>query len=232
VAVKLGDWDAEVRRLHCRSWYCDHCAVHRRHQLYAQAMSGHPNAFLTLTVNPATGTDADDRACRLVDAFQALIKEARRRHPNAPLEFLAVFEKTKRGEPHLHVLLRGPYLEQRWISEFMAARIDAPVCWIRAVENIAKDAGYVAKYISKDPAPFLGTKRYWTSRNYSEHPFEDEEDETFDPSAWDVVKQPAHTVIRAFEAKRIAMEPVGACRWYGTWAPKAAAYEAIQGASP
>ncbi|MEE8540002.1 MAG: hypothetical protein V3S54_09300 [Woeseiaceae bacterium] len=89
-----------------------------------------------------------------------------RRYNLKALPFLAVFEKTKRGEPHLHILLRTVYLDQAWLSDQMKELIGAPIVDIRSLTSAAKIANYVTKYIAKDPHKFIGTKRYWSSRDY------------------------------------------------------------------
>lgn len=157
---------ATVEPLKCRCWHCEYCAPLRQRQLRAIARSGNPTTFLTLTVNPAQGDGPHDRARRLAHAFRLLIKRAKRKYRLKSIPFLAVFERTKAGEPHLHVLLRVRWLHQRWVSEVMGELIGAPVVDIRRVQGAKRVAAYVSKYIGKDPAPFEGTKRYWRSRDY------------------------------------------------------------------
>jgi hypothetical protein len=89
------------------------------------------------------------------------------------LPFLAVFEQTKLGWPHLHIVCRVPWIDQRWLSAQMDKAIGAPIVDIRRIANLQELAGYVAKYIGKDPHHFEGTKRYWKSKDYDlRSPFE------------------------------------------------------------
>ncbi|HVT26071.1 MAG TPA: hypothetical protein VHD95_15705 [Rhizomicrobium sp.] len=94
------------------------------------------------------------------------MKRARRKFTKEPLEYLAIFEATKKGEPHLHILMRAPYIPQKWISQCMDELIEAPIVDIRRVGSAKNAAAYVAKYVGKGPKPFASLKRYWSSKNY------------------------------------------------------------------
>ena len=162
--------------LKCKCWTCDLCGPMRSRQLARQAFLGRPRSFLTLTVNPARGTGPDDRARELSRAWRLLRLRAMRALNLKTMPFLAVFEKTKRGEPHLHILLRTVYIDQEWLSDQMRDLIEAPIVDIRSVEEPGKLANYITKYIAKDPHRFKGTKRYWSSQDYELPPLEPDED--------------------------------------------------------
>jgi len=82
------------------------------------------------------------------------------------LHYMAFLERTKRGEPHLHILLRCPFVPQDWIAERMAALASSPVCWIEAVKGTNAAVRYVTKYVTKAPAQFGNAKRYYVSRRW------------------------------------------------------------------
>lgn len=82
------------------------------------------------------------------------------------LPYMAFLEKTQRGEPHLHILLRCPFIPQDWISEQMGQMIGSPICWIEQIHNTKHAVRYVTKYITKAPAQFGTGKRYWISRGW------------------------------------------------------------------
>lgn len=152
--------------LKCRSWRCDSCNPMRVAQLRRLAMSGHPMTFITLTVNPHNFDSPEDRARRLADAWRKTVKAACRKYQYKTIEFLAVFEKTKAGEPHLHILSRVKWLDQGWLSARMNEYIGAPIVDIRRIDNAGRAAAYISKYLGKDPHQFGTCKRYWTSRNW------------------------------------------------------------------
>lgn len=153
--------------LWCRSWTCTDCAPFRVAALKRMAMDGQPTSFITLTVNPGTGQSRDDRARELSNAWKLVVKRARRKFRKAPLEYLAVFEETKRGEPHLHILCRAPFIPQKWLSDAMDELISAPIVDIRRVGHVKNAARYVAKYVGKGPKAFAALKRYWQSKGYN-----------------------------------------------------------------
>ena len=155
-----------VEPLKCRCWTCDYCQPIRLRQLKGMARAGAPDTFLTLTVNPQIGLTPAERARDLAKAWRLIRKRAMRRYGYKAIPFLAVFEKTKRGEPHLHILMRVKWLDQRWVSGVMRDLIGAPIVDIRRVRSAKQAAAYVAKYVGKDPVTFPGCKRYWRSQDW------------------------------------------------------------------
>lgn len=80
--------------------------------------------------------------------------------------YLWVKEAHKSGWPHMHILWRGRYIPQQWLSEQLAELLGSPVCDIRRVKDPLQYARYVAAYCGKEPHKFGTTKRYAQSRNY------------------------------------------------------------------
>jgi len=164
--VKRQPEERRIRMLRCRSWGCEECAPDRKKQLIGLALGGKPTRFMTLTSNPNEGGTPEERCGTLHRAANLVWKRIRRRYPTAEFEFINVTEATKAGEPHLHFLIRGPHIDQRFISKSMKELINAPIVDIRRIKNAKQAAAYVAKYIGKAPHKFGSYKRYWTSRNY------------------------------------------------------------------
>lgn len=100
-------------------------------------------------------------------AWRVIVKRLHRLYPSTPIEYLAVVEGTKRGEPHLHILYRGPWVDQRRLSTWMLELTGAPIVDVRAVRGRREAARYVAKYIAKRPEQFGTAKRYWRSYHYN-----------------------------------------------------------------
>lgn len=157
-----------VLRLRCKSWGCPDCAKIRRRKLVAEAMEGKPTRFITLTVNPNWFDSPEDRAARLVKAWRLIRRRYLALRPSHVLEFFAVFELTKKGEPHLHIVARGTFIPQKWLSAQMAKEMGAPVVDVRAVKGSKEVAKYVSKYISKRNIKIGSLKRYWRSIKYLE----------------------------------------------------------------
>jgi len=166
-SVVVVDGDAVViSPFSCRSWQCESCAERRRWRLRDECASGRPNKFLTLTCNPALYTSADEAAQDLVCAWRAVLKRLKRQGIAERVEYMAVFEATKKGWPHLHIVCRAPWIDQRWLSDAMRELTGAPVCDVRAVHSQRQLGVYLAKYLSKNPERYQGCKRYWASRGF------------------------------------------------------------------
>ncbi len=160
--------------LRCRCWHCPECHGARTARLIDEAKQGKPNIFITLTSRRRPNWTPDYAARRLASAWRLIRAEYLREHGAHSLPFLCVFEKTKKGWPHLHIVGRCKWLDQKWLSKRMRELTDSPVVDVRRVSGIGKVANYIAKYIAKDPSRFQGTKRYWRSQDYLD-PSPDEE---------------------------------------------------------
>ena len=82
------------------------------------------------------------------------------------LHYMAFAEETENGEPHLHILLRTVYIPQYWISQQMEEIIKSPITWIEKIKGPKGAIAYVTKYVTKAPAQFGKSRRYWVSRWY------------------------------------------------------------------
>lgn len=152
--------------LRCKCWSCEICQPFNRWKVVQKAADGKPNRFVTLTVNPNYLSTPDERAQALVRAWRTIRRRACKRYGYKSIPFIAVFEATKRGEPHLHILARFRWIDQRWLSEQCAELISAPNVDVRDVPTETKAAQYCAKYIGKDLGRFVGVKRFWTSLDW------------------------------------------------------------------
>lgn len=159
--------------LRCKCWNCRHCQPMRAAWLVRDAAKGKPSVFLTLTCNPERGNSSNHRARMLVIAWRQVLRKLRRVKRYKRLQYFVVMEKTKAGEPHLHILLRSPFINQRWLSDQMRDLIGAPIVYIEKIKSKRKIANYVAKYVGKAPHQFDGCKRYWRSLDWM-HPTRNE----------------------------------------------------------
>jgi hypothetical protein len=178
-----------LRPLTCRRWSCDYCHPIRKRELTGQAIAGRPNTFITLTVNPREGEEPNARARALAHAWRRCVRAAKRKYHYPSIPFLAVFETTKAGEPHLHILARVPWIDQKWLSAFMAREIGAPIVDIRRIRRKRTVARYIAKYVGKEPHRFEGTKRYWSTRDYQLSPPPEPQQGWGAVSKWTIVRQ-------------------------------------------
>jgi len=127
-----------------------------------------------------------DRARGLVKAWRLIVKRAKKRHGYKTLDYLCVFEATKAGEPHLHILSRVPWLDQKWLSRQMKEIANAPIVDIRKVRSAKHVAFYIAKYIGKQPQKFGTLKRYWFTKGWEVDKWEPEATTGFWGKGWDI----------------------------------------------
>ncbi len=192
--------------LRCRAWTCELCEKSRRQQLVALAKSGEPTTFITLTVNPAHGANPVDRARQLADAWRTIIKLVRKKYGYTKIPYFCVFEATKNGEPHLHILARVKWISQKWLSSQMEALINAPIVDIRRVRDKKKLAYYVSKYCGKAPHRFATCKRYWTTQDWELTKFKPEPPPGRWHSKWELVRVPLSALADEWRAQGYEVE--------------------------
>jgi len=98
--------------------------------------------FLTLTSSPEAGDFQKD--------FRKLIKRLQRRR--LVQDYIRVPEKTDSGLRHDHILFRGSYIEQAYLSHLWQQIHHSPVVDIRRVGSRHRLACYLASYLAKSPA--------------------------------------------------------------------------------
>lgn len=187
-----------VTPLRCKCWTCDQCRPARTARLIAEAKAGQPNTMITLTSRRVEGWSPHVAAQRLSHAWRQVRREYVKEHGKGSLAFLVVFEATKLGWPHLHIVARCKWIDQKWLSRRMGALIGSPYVWVNRIDGIERVAAYIAKYIGKNPHRFIGTKRYWRSQDYlltEEEPATEEEPPY---ELWWIEKCSWRTAVRRF----------------------------------
>jgi len=102
----------------------------------------------------------------LTNAWRVIVKRLRRLHGQEAIQYLAVVEQTQKGEPHLHILLRSPYIAQKLLSSWMGELVGAPIVDIRRIKSQKEVIRYVAKYVTKEVSNELRQKRFTVSKHY------------------------------------------------------------------
>lgn len=167
ITVNQNHRGGQAATLHCKRWSCPICLPRNRKRVVRIAARGDPTKFLTLTATRDHGSK-DECAVAMVAAFRKLIKIIRATHPGKAIEYLRVFEAhPSSGWPHMHVLMRAPYLDIWWLRRTWETLIGAFMVDIRAVKTRSGAAFYCAKYIGKEVARFKGVTRWFRSANYS-----------------------------------------------------------------
>lgn len=184
IAVKPEGHFQTAVTLKCRSWGCELCEPDRKRRLIAEGMGGAPCTFLTLTFRIRDTCTPDEAAPMLTRAWRLCRLRLMRKFHWRKLPFFAVMEKTEKGWPHLHIMLRARYIPHKLISDIMKELIDSPVVGIEKITNKSRVAGYVAKYCGKAAAKFKTAKRYFQSQDYDIREESKEYDDTEALGGW------------------------------------------------
>lgn len=117
----------------------------RGRRMYHRVMSGLEKGgrLRLLTLTTAKIEDND----RFQKDFRKLRMRLLRRH--LLLDYIRCREITKSGLRHEHILFRGSFIEQAYLSALWKDIHGAPVVWIQRVKGKNGLAGYLAKYASK-----------------------------------------------------------------------------------
>jgi len=138
----------------------------RQRRLYHRAMSG---------IEWATARGLELRGMCLTSSLDSpkdrvefrrnwhvLVKRLRRRLPE--FEYIANTEFTSSGLMHLHVVYRGGFINQKWLSATWQELHRAKIVYIQHFRGGKKRLGaYLCKYFSKTSDP---KNRYWWSRRW------------------------------------------------------------------
>jgi hypothetical protein len=108
----------------------------------------------------------DQQAEEFVVGWRLLRQFLCRKLGRKTITFLAVFENHESGWPHLHILLRGGYIDHRVIRAWWEERFQSHHIDIRLAKNPRQRASYVSKYVAKAPQGFGHCKRYWCSQDW------------------------------------------------------------------
>lgn len=156
--------------LYCRKWSCQTCGQFQRKRLRKRLLAGSPTTFMTLTVNPKVHPDPVEAFKTASLYINQLFKVLRRHWPGFRIEYALVWETTKKGYPHAHILLRAPFIPQTFLSRAWKRLSGAYIVDIKRIRTQNQAANYVTKYLTKDPSVPPGYRRYRTSRGYSAPP--------------------------------------------------------------
>lgn len=194
-AVKHEEVATVAVSLRCRSWNCIHCQPTRKSGLIANAIGGVPNKMLTLTHRASAEFTPEQAAKRLSWAWRICRKRLMRKHKWKSLPFLAVVEKHKSGWPHLHILLRTPFIPWVEIRDIMKELIDSPRVRIEQISKFSKVCGYCAKYCGKAVEKFQSAKRYWQSRDYDLRDDDEKPDYQKEKGGWEILSTPLQLLV-------------------------------------
>jgi hypothetical protein len=140
-----GDYRCVV--LPCKRWQCPPCAREKIRDLATWTKLAQPNKLLTLTVNPAIDDNPELAWIRTSPLFPELIRVLRKRF--GKIEYLRVCEKTAKGWPHYHCMLRSDFLPQKVVASEWDRLTGAKIVDIREVKQFFNSFQYLVKYLTK-----------------------------------------------------------------------------------
>jgi len=161
---QVTDTQTNLVPLRCKQWTCPPCAETNARLLRRRLKDTAVTHLITLTCRPAHFASPYQAFRHLSAQVPNLIKRIKRSLPAVTIQYLLVWETTRRGWPHAHILARTSYLPQRLLSRHWQQLTGAPVVDIRAVTDDRGPAHYLTKYLTKHLDAPPGLKRYRTSR--------------------------------------------------------------------
>jgi hypothetical protein len=150
----------------CGKWSCPIHRPKKRRRLLKRFRHGAPTRWFTLTSNPRL-YESPAQARRVMGAnIPNLVKRIRRFSKRGLFEYGLVWENTKHGWPHCHVLYRGPYIRKQRLSDWWNDLTGAPIVDIGSLTDTEHAARYVSKYASKGLAEYPGQHSFQFSENF------------------------------------------------------------------
>jgi hypothetical protein len=166
IVVQHTDNGLLTYRANCKQWPCPDCSPYLTRKLRSGLLDGAPTKFMTLTCVAVPDETQTERRKRMGKGLLLLMRKIKRRYGLKRLPYAVIVEAHKSGEPHFHVLLRAPFIDQDWVGQQWQALGFGRVAKVDAVWNRYGASRYLTKYLSKAPAKFGTTKRFWYSRDW------------------------------------------------------------------
>ncbi len=158
----------KVVPLSCHRWSCPTCSHKKAGIWAARAAAAHPERFFTFTGHPRPGELPAQVFQRMRKGWPDLVRSIRKKI--GTFEYVAIWELTKKGFPHLHILQRGDFLPKKWLDYQLPKFGFGPISWLKKIHNGPQAAHYVTKYLAKgfDRSGYLDIfdRRIWASQKY------------------------------------------------------------------
>lgn len=133
--------------LPCKSWDCPICGPRKRASWIRRLAAGKPTREITLTCPAGKFPDAVSAAVAMKAAFTQLVKRIRKVYKT--FEYALVWELTKKDVPHIHLLYKGTYIAQKWLSHAWDKLGIGPIVHIQSIGRRGVHAAHACKYLAK-----------------------------------------------------------------------------------
>lgn len=146
-------WDEDKERaffvrLRCHLWTCPTCGPIKQAQWAAIARAGRPDRHLVLTTGRNWKLSLSQAIAWLRKAFEKFRKWLNKTFGYSA--YICVVELHEDGWPHLHVLLRGPYLPEPQLMRKWHELTGSKHIWITKKDTPSRYAAEVSKYLTKN----------------------------------------------------------------------------------
>jgi len=131
----------------CKSWDCPRCGPRKRAAWINTLISGEPNREITLTCPVGKFPSPTSAARHMKKAWTKFVKVIRARYGD--FQYAIVWELTKKDIPHMHILVRGAYIPNSFISKLWSRLGIGYITFIRAITSGKARATHACKYIAK-----------------------------------------------------------------------------------
>lgn len=163
--VGVAGQQAGVYPLRCKRWGCTTCGPRKARATLARTRAG--MRLGTVRFFTLTSPSGEEHAASYA-AFSARWKQFHMRLARrfGKIEYLGVVEPQKRGAAHIHVVYRGPYIPQPWLSQAAQASGFGRIADIR--RSNPRLMSYLAKYLTKELSdPRLAPPKYFRRARWS-----------------------------------------------------------------
>lgn len=160
--------DLHMIPMFCHRWTCPRCRKHKANKYRAVAYRGSPERFITLTVKHVEGQSSREVCEQMKKAFRKLVQKIRKEL--GKFEYFLVWELTKKGTPHIHLLQRGCYVPKSWLSKAWCELTGSYIVSLRFIKSASQVYQYISKYMGKElgrsAEALTGLRIIQKSRNY------------------------------------------------------------------
>lgn len=187
----------QVIPLTCKSWSCPKCGPRKQASWAQRIAQAEPQRHIVLTSDPARYHTCLEALYAMKAALPALSKLIRTKLGVS--EHVAAFEFTREGWPHIHILQRGVYIPQKWLSKAWDNLGPGPVVFLRSIHSRKQAAQYVTKYLLKSAgetaAMVPGLRILTATRRFFPEEAPPETDETQEITVWHYLRMSAEEVV-------------------------------------
>jgi len=132
----------------CKSWTCPTCSKRLATQWRAKIHAAHPERFITLTWDTRNSSNRFTALRVMRKQFPRLVRLIRQKFKI--FEYVMIWEFTKQGFPHIHLVQKGAYIPQKWLSKTWARLGCGSIVYIRDCSKAQSINRYITKYLVKN----------------------------------------------------------------------------------